>query len=94
MLLSGCVTTFERVKASKTLDAAKLALNGESPTAINPHPPNAEAWYFGWQQCVLFVEGKLRLAKTVKQTGVKVSERATVDCSLEALAAEQAASPK
>lgn len=90
MLLSGCVTTFDRVAAAKTLDEAKVALRGEAPTAINQHPPNAEAWYFGWQQCVLFVDGTQRWRKTVTQTGVKLSERATVDCSPEALEEEEA----
>lgn len=90
MLLSGCVTTFDRVATAKTLDEAKAALKGEAPTVINQHPPNAEAWYFGWQQCVLFVDGTQRYRRTITQTGVKASERATVDCSPEAVAAEEA----
>lgn len=84
MLLSGCATAFDRVTKVKTLDEAKTALEGAAPTVINQHPPNAEAWYFGWQHCVLFIDGVRRWSKSVSQTGVKASEAATVDCSLEA----------
>jgi hypothetical protein len=81
VLLQGCATTFDRVQAARTLDEARAALRGEAPTAITPYPPNAEAWYFGWQRCVLFVDGKKRLVRTMEETGVAFAKRGTVDCS-------------
>lgn len=93
VIMSGCATTFERVVAVKTLDEAKAILGAEKPTAINEHPPNAESWYFGWQQCVLFIDGKQRLTKTVSQTGVARADLATVDCSLDAFKEQSSATP-
>lgn len=90
MLLSGCATAYDRVMMVKTLEEAKTALQGAAPTVINQHPPNAEAWYFGWQRCVLFIDGIHRWSKSVEQTGVKASEAATVDCSLEAFRINEA----
>ncbi len=90
MLLSGCATAYDRVTKVKTLEEAKVALQGSAPTVINQHPPNAEAWYFGWQHCVLFIDGVQRWSKSVEQTGVKASEAATVDCSLEAFRIDEA----
>jgi hypothetical protein len=68
VLLSGCATTpFAKVKEAKTIEAARALLDGYEPS-ITPYPPNAEAWYFGRNECVLFVDGKVRLSKSSETT--------------------------
>ena len=84
----GCATAYERVAATKSIAEAQQALGSERPTAVNPYPPRAEAWYFGWQHCVLFIDGKLRWSKSVTQTGVGFYEKDTVDCSVRKWEAE------
>ena len=56
-------SVFTRVSKARTLEQARLELRGEEPT-ITPYPPNAEAWYFGKNECVLFVDGVIRVTKT------------------------------
>ncbi|MGV3621805.1 MAG: hypothetical protein ACO1OB_13360 [Archangium sp.] len=60
---AGCASVYDRVKATGSIEEGRAALQGYEP-AITPYPPNAEAWYFGRNECVLFVDGKLRVSKS------------------------------
>ena len=82
--LAGCVTPYERVKDLKTIEAARAELGRTQLVAINQFPPNGEAWYFDWQHCVLYVDGKFRMSMAITQTGKGPKE--TVECSPEAAA--------
>jgi hypothetical protein len=61
-LLAGCATPYAKVKTAKTIDEARSYLGDYQPEVL-PYPPNAEAWYFGRNECVLFIDGKLRMSK-------------------------------
>ena len=64
VFVSSCgPSVFTRVSKAKTIEQARLELRGEAPT-ITSYPPNAEAWYFGKNECVLFVDGVVRVSKT------------------------------
>ncbi|MFT3711847.1 MAG: hypothetical protein QM817_29765 [Archangium sp.] len=85
LLLTGCVSAFERVRQTDTIEQARRVLKGETPTSITKYPPNAEAWYFGKNQCVLFVDGKQREWRSsiteAEQGHVLPSEVQAVLCS-------------
>lgn len=64
MLGSSCgPSVYERVKNAHDLDTARSQLRGVEPS-ITKYPPNAEAWYFGKNECVLFIDGKVRLSRS------------------------------
>ncbi|MFZ5445244.1 MAG: hypothetical protein ACOZQL_34960 [Myxococcota bacterium] len=63
VLLGACATPYARVKDAKTIEQARALLGSYEPK-VTPYPPNAEAWYFGKNECVLFVDGALRLSKS------------------------------
>jgi len=64
LLLAGCAASpWIKVKDAKTIEEARALLDGTTPQ-VTPYPPNAEAWYFGKNECVLFLDGKLRVSKS------------------------------
>lgn len=75
LLLAACATPWARVKDAKTIEAARALLGGYEPQ-VTTYPPNAEAWYFGKNECVLFVDGALRLSKSSYTSHDGVSARA------------------
>lgn len=65
---SSCVpSTYARVRQVSTIEQARQELRGEQPS-ITQYPPNAEAWYFGKNECVLFIDGVLRFSKSTFKT--------------------------
>lgn len=83
MVLTGCTSAFERVKKAHHIRAARDELNGYEPSIVKLGP-DAEAWYFGKTECVLFVNGRLVQSKSsrTEKTGdnVKPSEEEAVLC--------------
>ena len=82
---SGCAASpFAQVAKARTIEEARKLL-GDTRPMVTPYPPNAEAWYFGKNECVLFVDGKVRLSKSsYTQKGdneVPASKEAQVLCA-------------
>lgn len=65
LVLAGCATPFSRVKDAKTIDEARAQL-GTSKPVIKTYGANAEAWYFENDDCVLFVDGQVRMTKAAR----------------------------
>lgn len=61
-LFVSCATPYAKVKTAKTIEEARSYLGDYQPS-ITPYPPSAEAWYFDRNECVLFVDGKLRMSR-------------------------------
>ncbi|MDP1826070.1 MAG: hypothetical protein Q8L48_22585 [Archangium sp.] len=75
-LLAGCATPWLQVKDAKTIEEARKQLGSYTPS-VTPYPPNAEAWYFGKNECVLFIDGKVRFSKSswhwTERDGVRIN---------------------
>jgi hypothetical protein len=85
LLLAGCAASpWVKVKDAKTIEEARTLLGGTTPQ-VTPYPPNAEAWYFGKNECVLFVDGKLRFSKSsysvTDETPVRDAKQQQVLCT-------------
>ena len=65
----GCATPYAQVKKVHTIEEARALLGSYEPS-ITPYPPNAEAWYFGKSECVLFIDGKLRMSRDTRTEDV------------------------
>lgn len=74
-LLTACATPFAQVSKAKTIEEARQLLGSYQPQ-VTQYPPNAEAWYFGNNECVLFVDGILRLGKSSQTTRQSVTNPA------------------
>jgi hypothetical protein len=62
-LVSCSGAAFNRVKNARTLEEARAKLEGYTPE-VTHYGTEAEAWYFGSDACVLFVDGMLRTTQT------------------------------
>lgn len=64
VMLIGCSgAAFNRVKDARTIEDARAKLDGYQPE-VTSYGPDAEAWYFGNEACVLFVNGMNRLTQS------------------------------
>lgn len=66
LLLASCATPYAQVKTAKTIEQARELLNGYEPS-VTRYSASVEAWYFGRNECVLFVDGQLRLSRDMHQ---------------------------
>lgn len=84
LLATACASPWASVKNAKTLDEARALLGGYQPS-VETYGPTTEAWYFGKNECVLFVDGRLRVSKssyTETESGrVASSKQQQVVCS-------------
>lgn len=68
LAVAGCAapSPFTRVKTASSIDDARAKLDGYEPK-VKHYGPNAEAWYFVNDDCVLFVDGQVRMTRAAAE---------------------------
>lgn len=69
LVASGCVHVFERIQPGMTSADVRALTEpeGVGPSEVVSYPPNAQAWYYGEDRCILLVDDRV-VQKNVTKT--------------------------
>lgn len=74
LLASGCVHVFERIQPGMTSAEVRALTEpeGVGPSEVVTYPPNAQAWYYGEDRCILLVDDRVVQKNVTKTQSVAV----------------------
>lgn len=74
VITTGCAHVFERIQPGMTSADVRALTEpeGVGPSEVVTYPPNAQAWYYGEDRCILLVDDRVVQKNLTKTQAVAV----------------------